>query len=36
MIKRIITDLAIVLGITSLFIGTILLSNYIYHGTFLF
>lgn len=36
MIKRIITNLAIVLGITGLFIGAILLSNYVYHGTFLF
>ena len=36
MLKRIITDLTIGLGVTAFLVGIQLLSNYIHYGTFLF
>lgn len=36
MFKRIITDLVIVVGVTSFFLAATLLSNYLHYGTFIF
>lgn len=36
MAKKIVVDLALIVGVVSFFLAALLLSNYLHYGTFLF
>lgn len=36
MVKKIVVDLALIIGVMSFFLAVMLLSNYLHYGTFLF